>query len=92
MEKGDKIIDKRDNSVEIVDSIDVYDTVTLVFTESKKYIPLSEIKEFTNLETLKEVLDNNPEIIKDYEEKVTKRVVENFESHLKNVSKKLGLS
>jgi len=47
MNKGDKIIDVRDNSVHIVECVDVYDTVTLVFTEGKKYIPFNEVREFT---------------------------------------------
>ena len=42
MNKGDKIIDVRDNSVHIVECVDVYDTVTLVFTEGKKYIPINQ--------------------------------------------------
>jgi len=40
MKKGDKIIDVRDNTEHIVECVDVYDEVTLVFTEGKKYIPL----------------------------------------------------
>ena len=47
MEKGDKIIDKRDNTIHIVECVDVYDEVTLVFTESKKYIPVENLREFT---------------------------------------------
>lgn len=47
MNKGDKIVDVRDNTVHIVESVDVYDTVTLVFTESKKYIPFNHIRDFT---------------------------------------------
>lgn len=42
MKKGDKIIDTRDYSVHIVECVDVYDTVTLVFTEGKKYIPINQ--------------------------------------------------
>lgn len=42
MKKGDNIIDVRDNSVHIVECVDVYDTVTLVFTEGKKYIPINQ--------------------------------------------------
>ena len=38
MKKGDIIIDKRDNREHIVECVDVYDEVTLVFTEGKKYI------------------------------------------------------
>lgn len=44
MNKGDKIVDIRDNSIHIVECVDVYDTVTLVFTEGKKYIPLESVK------------------------------------------------
>jgi len=40
MKKGDKIIDVRDNTEHIVECVDVYDEVTLVFTEDRKYIPL----------------------------------------------------
>jgi hypothetical protein len=47
MIKGNKIVDVRDNSVHIVECVDVYDTVTLVFTEGKKYIPFNEVREFT---------------------------------------------
>lgn len=47
MIKGDKIVDVRDNSVHIVECVDVYDTVTLVFTEEKKYIPVENLREFT---------------------------------------------
>ena len=48
MEKGDKIIDNRDNSIHIVNCVDIYETVTLVFTESKKYIPIESVKLITN--------------------------------------------
>lgn len=44
MNKGDKIIDVRDNSVHIVECVDVYDTVTLVFTEGRNYIPTEFVK------------------------------------------------
>jgi hypothetical protein len=40
MKNGDKIIDVRDNTKHIVECVDVYDEVTLVFTEDRKYIPL----------------------------------------------------
>jgi ASC-1-like (ASCH) protein len=42
MKKGDKIIDVRDNTEHIVECVDVYDEVTLVFTEGKKYIPINQ--------------------------------------------------
>jgi len=91
MVKGDKIVDLRDNSVHIIDSIDVYDTVTLVFTEGKQYISMENIRVFTNEEIVKDVIDKNPDIFSDYEDKITKQVSESFELHLKNLSKKLGL-
>lgn len=47
MKKGDKLVDKRDNTIHIVECVDVYETVTLVFTEEKKYIPLENLREFT---------------------------------------------
>jgi len=91
MVKGDKIKDLRDNSVHIVDSIDVYDTITLVFTEGKQYIPMENIRVFTNEEIIKDVIGKNPDILSDYEDKIVKQVSNRFELHLKNLSKKLGL-
>ena len=38
---GDKIIDMRNGKVDYVISIDEYDGVTLVFTETKQYIPIN---------------------------------------------------
>ena len=58
MNKGDKIIDVRDNSVHIVECVDVYDTVTLVFTEGKKYIPKDSVI------SLNQIINENAESIK----------------------------
>lgn len=42
IKKGDKIINKIDLSEKIVDCVDVYDEVTLIFTEDKKYIKIDD--------------------------------------------------
>jgi len=59
MIKGDKIVDVRDNSVHIVECVDVYDTVTLVFTEGKKYIPEDNVISFN------QIINENASLIKD---------------------------
>ena len=43
MVKGDKIVDLRDSSIHIIETIDKYESITLVFTVGKKYIPISEV-------------------------------------------------
>ena len=56
----DKIIDVRTNLIYVVDCVDHYDNVSLVFTKDKKYIPLEFTKIFidTPLKTNEEnVLD-----------------------------------
>jgi len=62
MNKGDKIIDVRDNSVHIVECVDVYDTVTLVFTEGKKYIPIECTEEVNEFDIVKENVEHALEI------------------------------
>jgi len=46
MTKGYKFIDERDNSIHVVDSVDVYETVTLYYTKGKKYIPEQYVREY----------------------------------------------
>ena len=46
MTKGYKFIDERDNSIHVVDSVDVYETVTLYYTQGKKYIPEQYVREY----------------------------------------------
>jgi hypothetical protein len=45
---GDKIIDVRNGNVDYVISIDEYEDVTLVFTETKKYIPINFVISFND--------------------------------------------
>ena len=45
MEKGTKIIDIRDGNQYVVESVDHYDDVTLIFTEDSKYIPIQYIND-----------------------------------------------
>jgi hypothetical protein len=40
---GDKIFTKSKSSEHIVDSVDFYDNVTLVFTDDKKYFPIEDV-------------------------------------------------
>jgi len=70
MIKGDKIVDVRNNSVHTVECIDVYDTVTLVFTEDKKYIPFNDVREFT----IKDILLDKDfiNIVKEYKKEKLK--------------------
>ena len=91
MKKGDKIIDIRDNTEHVVECVDVYDEVTLVFTESKKYIPIESIRNLTDVEMVRNIITENPDILKNYEDEIITSVSESLELHLKNVSKKLGL-
>jgi hypothetical protein len=42
----DKIIDVRTNVIYVVDCVDHYDEVSLVFTKDKKYIPTEFVKKF----------------------------------------------
>lgn len=91
MKKGDKIIDVRDNTEHVVECVDVYDEVTLVFTESKKYIPIESIRNLTDVEMVRNIITENPDILKNYEDEIITNVSESFELHLKNISKKLGL-
>lgn len=91
MKKGDKIIDVRDNTEHIVECVDVYDEVTLVFTEGKKYIPIESIRNLTDVEVVRNIITENPDILKNYEDEIITNVSESFGLHLKNISKKLGL-
>lgn len=49
MIKGNSILDKRDNTLHVVECVDVYDEVTLVFTEGKKYIPIDKTTNITDV-------------------------------------------
>ena len=59
----DKIIDVRTNLIYVVDCVDHYDDVSLVFTKDKQYIPLEFTEIFldvsvkTNEENVLEVLN-----------------------------------
>jgi len=44
----DKIIDVRTNLIYVVDCVDHYDSVSLVFTKDKKYIPIEFTKKYIN--------------------------------------------
>ena len=46
---GDKIIDVRNGNVDYVISVDKYEDVTLVFTETKQYIPINFVASFNNI-------------------------------------------
>jgi hypothetical protein len=41
---GDKIKNKRTNTTHIVDSIDVFDEIILIYTEDNKYIPIDDVE------------------------------------------------
>jgi hypothetical protein len=41
---GDKIRNKKTNTIHIVDSIDVFDGLTLIFTKDIKYIPINDVE------------------------------------------------
>ena len=77
MKKGDNIIGVRDNSVHIVECVDVYDTVTLVFTEEKKYIPTDFIRDMTLIEQIEMALNDNPEILNGY---IERNIISNIEA------------
>ena len=77
MKKGDKIIDTRDYSVHIVECVDVYDTVKLVFTEEKKYIPTDFIRDMTLIEQIEMALNDNPEILNGY---IERNIISNIEA------------
>jgi hypothetical protein len=55
----DKIIDVRTNTIHVVDCVDHYDSVSLVFTKNKKYIPIEFTKKYVNnsIKTEDKVLD-----------------------------------
>ena len=61
----DKIIDVRTNVIYVVDCVDHYDDVSLVFTKDKQYIPLEFTKIFidtpvkTNEEYVLDFFENN---------------------------------
>ena len=59
MTKGYKFIDERDNSIHVVDSVDVYETVTLYYTQGKKYIPEQYVREYDidDIVNDKEIID-----------------------------------
>ena len=78
MKKGDKIIDTRDYSVHIVECVDVYDTVKLVFTEEKKYIPTDFIRDMTLSEQIEMSLIDNPEILNGY---IERNIISNIQAH-----------
>jgi len=68
MEKGDKIKDIRDNSIHIVESVDVYDEVTLIYTEGKKYIPIESVELLSKvIEKIKSLIFN---LVKPKNEKI----------------------
>lgn len=68
MEKGDKIKDIRDNSIHIVESVDVYDEVTLIYTEGKKYIPIESVELISKvIEKVKSLIFN---LVKPKNEKI----------------------
>ena len=72
MEKGDKIKDIRDNSIHIVESVDVYDEVTLIYTEGKKYIPIESVELLSKvIEKIKSLIFNLEKIltVKEFEKK-----------------------
>jgi hypothetical protein len=47
IKKGDIIKDKKTNTKHIVESIDYYDNITLIFTEDSKYIPIENVQKCT---------------------------------------------
>ena len=68
MEIGDKIKDIRDNSIHIVESVDVYDEVTLIYTEGKKYIPIESVELISKvIEKVKSLIFN---LVKPKNEKI----------------------
>lgn len=86
MEKGDKIKDIRDNSIHIVESVDVYDEVTLIYTEGKKYIPMDKVKNITLTEEIVEVLNEDTLVVEEF---IKNSVISKFEKHLEDCIKKL---
>lgn len=86
MEKGDKIKDIRDNSIHIVESVDVYDEVTLIYTEGKKYIPVDKVKNMTLTEEIVEVLNEDTLVVEEF---IKNSVISKFEKHLEDCIKKL---
>jgi len=89
MEKGGKIKDIRDNSIHVVNCVDVYDTVTLVFTEDKKYIPIDFVGEVDMYDEFKEVLTDNPEIIREH---LNETVIEPFKEYFKKLNEEFRVS
>ena len=45
---GDKIKNKKTNTTHIVDSIDVFDELTLIYTKDSKYIPINDVEFVSN--------------------------------------------
>ena len=86
MEKGDKIKDIRDNSIHIVESVDVYDEITLIYTEGKKYIPMDKVKNVTLTEEIVEVLNEDTLVVEEF---IKNSVISEFEKHLETCLKKL---
>jgi len=85
MKKGDKIIDTRDYSVHIVECVDVYDTVKLVFTEEKKYIPTDFIRDMTLSEQIEMSLIDNPEILNGY---IERNIISKIQAHFDKLGDK----
>ncbi len=76
----DKIIDVRTNLIYVVDCVDHYDNVSLVFTKDKKYIPLEFAKIFIDTP-----LKTNEENVLDFfnECKLNDEEFKNFLNHFK---------
>lgn len=62
---NEKVVNGITGEIYIVDSIDVYDNVTLLYTTCKKYIPINDVVSFnpiknslSNLERKLEILDD----------------------------------
>jgi hypothetical protein len=79
----DKIIDVRTNVIYVVDCVDHYDDVSLVFTKDKQYIPLEFTKIFIDAP-----VKTNEEYVLDFFEN-SQLSDDEFDSFLNNLKKSL---
>lgn len=85
MEKGTKIIDIRDGNQYVVESVDHYDTVTLVYTKCKKYIPETNVRDLSEYQVIIDAVDNSVEYIR---ENITKKIEDAWNNALQSFNKK----
>lgn len=85
MEKGTKIIDIRDGKQYVVESVDHYETVTLVYTECKKYIPETNVRDLSEYQVIIDAVDNSVEYIR---ENITKKIEDAWNNAIQSFNKK----